>query len=164
MSLRVYLLIIGSLLVFLQVVPLRAAPGADDPDAPKPTSTITIAKVTPEDQRTLAYTGRLSIVKQDTGIYLPGSQDLVIKLPCGPSWLSWWRQHFWYFQCRANMACKPYIGCYCNGCVCVTFIVKPTNPPCRPTLTTVNDFTIEKIDVDIKEIDVYVSPEEMGGK
>ena len=124
-----YFLLVGCLLVFCQFQPMRAAPGADDPEAPKAT-VVTIAKITPEDERVLQSTGRLSVVSAGTGIFVPGP----IKFPCGQTWASWWRQNYWYFQCIANRTCRPYRGCWCNACACYMFIVYPQNPPCRTWL------------------------------
>jgi hypothetical protein len=148
-----YLLLIDSLLVFLQVVLLGAAPGADDPDAPKPTATIVIDKLTAEDHKTLATTGRLSIVKQDAEIYVPGP----IIFPCSQTWTSWWAKNYWYFQCLANMACKPYRGCWCNACACYLFIVNLQYPPCRRWLPW-------EIDVSSIKVEAYRSTEAEDGK
>lgn len=140
MSSMMYFLFVGCLLVFCQLQPLRAAPGADDPAPPKATA-VTVAKLTPEDERTLALTGRLSVVEAGTGIYVPGP----IKYPCGQTWASWWRQNYWYFQCLANQSCRPYRGCWCNLCACYMFIVYPTNPPC-PRWTPWDYATSVKLD------------------
>lgn len=51
MSLPMCLLLVDGLLAFLQLMPLHAAPGVGDSEAPKPISIITIDKVTPEQKK-----------------------------------------------------------------------------------------------------------------
>ena len=137
-----YLLLIGSLLVLLQLQSFSAAPGVDDPEPLKPSATIAIDKITKDDYQTLERTGRLSIIQQNTGIYVPGP----IKYPCGETWSSWWARNYWYFQCQANMACRPYRSCWCNRCACYLFIVNPQNPPCRPWIPWATDISSIKVD------------------
>jgi len=148
-----YLLLVGCLLVFFELQLLHAAPGTDDPEPPKPTSTVTLDKLTTEDYATLTKTGRLSVVQQGNGIFIPGP----IKIPCGQTWASWWAANYWYFQCQANMNCRPYIGCWCNACACYTFIVNPQYPPCRRWIPW-------PIDISSIRVDGYLSLETKDGK
>lgn len=126
----IYVFLIGCLVVFCQLQSLHAAPGADDPQAPRAT-TVTVSKITREDDIKLSTTGRLSIVLSSPGVYIPGPGGPIVD-PCGQTWESFWSQNYWYFQCWANRYCRPYRGCWCNNCICVMFIVNPQSPPCRP--------------------------------
>ncbi len=148
-----YVFLVGTLLVFLQVQPVHAAPGADDPEPLRPTAAASVEKLTAEDHKTFTATGRLSVVQQANGIYVPGP----IKYPCGQTWSSWWAANYWYFQCLANMNCRPYTGCWCNSCACYFFIVNPQYPPCRRWIPW--DSTVSAV-----KTDVYEFSEVEGGK
>ena len=120
--------LIGCLLVFCQLQSLHAAPGADDPPAPKAIN-VTIGGITQEDYATLIRVGRLSVVPKCEEFYKPGPVG-PIKDPCGQTWESFWSQNYWYFQCWANRHCRPYRACWCNNCICIMFMVNPQSPPC----------------------------------
>ena len=120
-----YLFLVGCFLAFCQLQSLHAAPGTDDPPAPKSTN-VTITRLTADQDKALNTFGRLSVVPESNGIYVPGP----IRFPCGETWTSWWARNYWYFQCLANRYCRPYRGCWCNQCACYLFIVYPQSPPC----------------------------------
>ncbi|CAF1184442.1 unnamed protein product [Rotaria sordida] len=121
-------------LLLLQIQPLDAAPGDDNPPPTETTSNAIIEQITEENYNSYIESGRLMLTRVGESTYIPNPNVDPVYDPCWREFDDWFAAHYPGFQAQANSDCRPLRGGFGNHCICVLFRIDPQDPPCKKWL------------------------------